>query len=76
MTRRAKYNGPFEEVRVDLGEGDVNANEWATVKRGGLLPADAPARVRDSLLTTDEWSEVNQADQPKAAAPSDTKDEG
>lgn len=63
-TKRARYDGPYEEVVVQDSQAGVYSDAWF-VKRGGLLPADAPARVRDDLLASEEWSEVKQADQKK-----------
>lgn len=63
-TKRARYDGPYEEVAVQDSEAGIYAEGWI-VKRGGFLPADAPARVRDDLLASEEWSEVKQADQKK-----------
>jgi hypothetical protein len=51
-------------VVVQDSEAGIYSEVWI-VKRGGLLPADAPARVRDDLLASEEWSEVKQADQKK-----------
>lgn len=63
MSRRAKYVGPFEEVFVFDPEDErgVYGPPIDTVKRNGLLSADAPARVRDELIKSDEWTEVDQA---------------
>ena len=63
-TRRARYDGPYEEVAVQDSEAGIYSEPWI-VERGGLLPADAPARVRDDLLASEEWSEVKQAEQKK-----------
>ncbi len=63
MTKRARYDGPYEEVAVFDPEADVYAGPIDIVKRGGLLSADVPARIRDEFLHKDnpDWSEVNQA---------------
>lgn len=66
MTKRARYDGPHEEVAVFDSEAGVYADPVAVVQRGGLLPADVPARIRDELLQSEWWSEVKQADQPTA----------
>lgn len=63
--KRARYDGPHEEVAVYDSQAGVYAEPVDIVKRGGLLTADAPARVRDDLLASEEWSEVNQADPQK-----------
>jgi hypothetical protein len=63
-TKRARYDGPHEEVVVQDSQAGIYSDAWV-VKRDGLLPADAPARVRDDLLASEEWSEVKQADQKK-----------
>jgi hypothetical protein len=73
MSRRARYDGPHEEVHVFDPEASVEAPPLDRVKRGGLLSADVPARIRDELLSTEWWSEVNQADHSKAADKSDAK---
>lgn len=59
--KRVRYDGPYEEVVVEDSQAGIDSPAWI-VKRGGLLPADAPARVRDDLIAdTDHWSEVKQA---------------
>jgi len=71
MTKRARYDGPYEEVRVAVAnQGDVYREQFVTVKRGGLLPTETdagenvPAAVRDDLIANNpDFSEVNQADQ-------------
>lgn len=63
-TKRARYDGPHEEVAVQDSEAGIYSEAWV-VKRGGLLPTEAPARVRDDLLKSEEWSEVKQAEQKK-----------
>jgi hypothetical protein len=62
MTKRARYDGPHEAVLIFDSEASVEAPPLAEVQRGGLLPADVPARIRDELLGRDNWSEVNQAE--------------
>lgn len=61
MSKRARYDGPHSEVLVFDGQNDVYAQPVAKVKRGGLLPQDVPARVRDELLAGDDWSEVQHS---------------
>lgn len=65
MSKRARYDGPFDEVVVVDSQEGVYAQPLAVVKRGALLPADAPARIRDELLASDYWSEVKQAEHTK-----------
>ena len=69
MSKRARYDGPYEEVRIAvLNQGDVYAEKFVTVKKGGLVPLETedgesvPASVRDDLLSRDDFSEVQQAD--------------
>jgi hypothetical protein len=59
MARRARYDGPSDEVNVYDGEGTAYDKPIATVKRGAFLPDDVPARVRDELLAADNWTEVD-----------------
>lgn len=63
MSKRARYDGPHEEVFVFDPEDErgVYGAPIDTVKRGGLLSADAPARIRDELIKSDDWTEVEQA---------------
>lgn len=66
MPDRARYDGPFEEIVVI----DPHTNELLdTVKRGGLLSKDVPAKVRDELLAREDWTAV------KDPAPSSSKPE-
>lgn len=64
MSKRARYDGPFDEVVVKWPPGETAETEetqqWS-VKRDGLLPADAPAKLRDELTASDFWTEVEQA---------------
>jgi hypothetical protein len=61
MSKRARYDGPFAEVRVTWPPGAAYPeNEWL-VKQGHQLPAEAPAALRDELVKGDDWSEVDQA---------------
>ncbi len=78
MPSRARNDGPYEEVRVAVAnQGDVYAEQFVTVKRGGLLPTETdagdpvPASVRDDLIKNNaDFSEVNQA-APKATSDKD-----
>lgn len=72
MTKRARYDGPYEEVRIAVAnQGDVYAEKFVTVKQGGLVPLETDdgeavaASVRDDLLSRPDFSEVNQADTKK-----------
>lgn len=62
MTKRARYDGPHEEVVIFDSEAGVDAPAIDTVQRGGLLSVDVPARIRDELLSSEWWSEVKQAE--------------
>ncbi len=58
--KRARYDGPFSAVVVDLQDG-----RYATVERGHLLPTEVDGRpvraaIRDNLLAQQDWSEVTQ----------------
>ena len=69
MTKRARYDGPYPEVRVAVAnQGDVYAEKHVLVKKGGLLPLESddgtpvPASVRDDLIANHpDFSEVAQA---------------
>lgn len=86
MTKRARYDGPYESVMVAVeNQGDVYLEKRVEVVRGGLLPLETadgtpvPAAVRDELIKNNpDFSEVNQADKPSSSAstdkPSTTKD--
>lgn len=69
MSKRARYVGPHPEVVIeDASTGYGTGGETVVVVRNGLLPKEAPASVRDSLLgNPTDWAE--QAD------PSDSKKE-
>lgn len=68
MPARARYDGPYPEVRVAVAnQGDVYAEKYVLVKRGGLLPTETedgtavPASVRDDLIKNHpDFSEVAQ----------------
>lgn len=62
MSKRARWNGS-EPIRVFDPEASVYDPPIDEVVPGGLLSADAPARIRDELLQRDDWSEVNQSEQ-------------
>jgi hypothetical protein len=70
-TKRARYDGPFDEVRVTWPPGAVHPEKEWLVQRNHWLPDDAPAKLRDELLANgDGWSEVEQS------APSSEKKKG
>jgi hypothetical protein len=64
VSKRARYDGPYTEVVVHWPPGETAETEdkqsW-TVKQGGLLPAEAPAKLRDELTASEFWSEVDQS---------------
>lgn len=62
MTRRARYDGGY----LDGVVVEVEPGQLVHVKQGGLLPADAPAAVRDELLSREDWSEVKDASGSKS----------
>jgi hypothetical protein len=71
--KKARYDGPSGtgvDVQVSYPTGEVR---WVHVDQGHQLPteledgAKVPASVRDSLLATVDWSEVNIDDSSKAA---------
>ncbi len=62
MTKRARFDGPHDEILVFDPEAGVYAGPIDAVKRGGLLSVDVPARIRDELLARDNWTEVKQAE--------------
>jgi hypothetical protein len=64
MSKRARYDGPHEEVNVFDSEAGIYAGPIDTVKRGGLLSADAPARIRDELGNSADWTLVDHASGP------------
>lgn len=54
MSKRARSDLPYEAHVID-----PETNEHVdTVVPGGLLSRDVPARLRDSLLATNDWTEV------------------
>lgn len=61
MSRRARYDGPYEEVVIFDSEAGVESGPIDTVKRGGWLSGDVPARIRDELLGRPDWTEVQQS---------------
>lgn len=60
MSKRARYVGPFDEVNIGWPPGAVYPEKKWTVKQGHWLPEDAPAKLRDELLRSEDWSEVEQ----------------
>jgi hypothetical protein len=65
MPGRARYDGPHLEVRVFHPE----TNELLdTVTRGGLLTANAPAAIRDDLLSREDWTEVKDPAGPSSSS--------
>lgn len=60
--KRARYDGPFDEVKVTWPPGETNVGAEGyrefKVKRGAQLDADAPAALRDELIQSADWSEV------------------
>lgn len=65
MAKQARYIGPFDEVNIGWPPGAVPAEQTWTVKRDGRLPEDAPAALRDELLTRDDFVEYPQDDDSK-----------
>lgn len=71
--KRARYNGPQKVVvHWPPGETNVGNPDYQTweVEPGGLLPADAPAKLRDELAANPDWTEVAHA----AGSKSDEKE--
>lgn len=62
MSRRARFDGPHDDVFVFDPQAPADAAPIDHVVRGGLLSTDVPARIRDELLARDNWSEVKQAE--------------
>jgi hypothetical protein len=69
--KKARYDGPSGtgvDVQIDFPTGEVR---WAHVEQGHQLPAElddgtkVPVAVRDNLLATSDWSEVNVDDSSK-----------
>jgi hypothetical protein len=60
MSKRARYDGPYEEVAVYDSEAGVESRPIDIVKRGGWLSADVPARIRDELTAGPDWTEIQQ----------------
>lgn len=65
MSKRARYDGPYEKVVVHWppGETAVGSTDYQTweVEQNSLLPAEAPAKLRDELTSRDDWSEVDHS---------------
>ena len=58
MSKRARYDGPYPAVIVEVLPGQT-----VEVQQGHQLPTEiegeaVPATVRDGLLSTNDWSEV------------------
>lgn len=71
MSKRARFNGSAP-VRVTWPPGEVYPEKEWVVEPGHWLPDDAPAALRDELLTRPDWGEVQQSsDKP---AKSEEKD--
>lgn len=60
-SRRAKYVGPFPEVTIWWPPGATVPEKTWTVEQNHWLPDDAPAALRDELLQSDDWAQVEQA---------------
>lgn len=65
MSKRVRYDGPFDEVNVGWPPGQVPAEQTWTVKANHLLPEDIPAKLRDELAAREDFTEVEQADGKK-----------
>lgn len=61
MAKRARYDGPWAKTRVSWPPGETIPEYEALIEKGHLLPADAPAKLRDSLVAGDDWTEVEHA---------------
>jgi hypothetical protein len=59
-TKRARYTGPYDEVTIQWPPGEIVPEKTWTVKQNHWLPDDAPAKLRDELLQSDDWSEIEQ----------------
>lgn len=70
MSKRARYVGPFPEVELRWPPGETVGEQTWTVRQNHWLPDDAPAKLRDELLRSDDWSEVEQQ-QPAATSAKD-----
>lgn len=60
MSKRARYVGPYESVTIHWPPGEIVADKTWTVEQNHWLPDDAPAKLRDELLQSDDWSEIEQ----------------
>jgi hypothetical protein len=71
MSKRARYDGPHQEVAVYDPQGSVYDPPVAVVQIGHWLPEDVPARIRNDLTSSPDsgWTEINAPDQntPKAS---------
>jgi hypothetical protein len=62
VAKRARYDGPWAKTRVSWPPGETAPEYEALVEKGHLLPADAPAKLRDSLVADNpDWAEVEHA---------------
>ena len=59
MSKRARFDGPYESVTILWPPGAVNPENTWTVERGHYLPDDAPAKLRDELTAGSDWTEVD-----------------
>jgi hypothetical protein len=62
MATRARYEGGYEQgvvVEYEDSDGKVKREH---VPKGGLLPSDAPAKLRDELLAQEagDWVKQNE----------------
>jgi hypothetical protein len=64
-TKRARYDGPATTtVFWPPGETRPSQQQKWTVEPGHWLPDDAPAKLRDELLQSDDWTEIEQSSAP------------
>ena len=61
MSKRARYDGPWPKARVTWPPGETAPEQEWLVEPGHLLPADAPAKLRDELVRGDDWTEVEHS---------------
>lgn len=62
VLKRARYDGPHTAVTVQIPDSTISPFD---VERGHLLPTEVdgqsiPAKVRDDLLSRQDWTEVDQ----------------
>jgi hypothetical protein len=65
VSKRVRYDGPFQSVNIGWPPGQVPAEQTWNVEQNHLLPDDAPAKLRDELAKREDFTEVEQADQKK-----------